>query len=204
MKNKKMTLIPMILITLCFSLSASAAGPTANPANGMMYYNAVAHQQKTNLIGMANVASSPDLLAEYYEQFLSKQRSIQEQLEYLAAKGDNMTDRDKDQIRVLLYQYEQFQKTAADVLKQLNESIQKMAAGVPRSALMAAPQERISPPDLHEIFDHLERATQDVKEKLRLLAERKDSMSIADIFEMQMAMNKLSQLAEMSTSVTKN
>ena len=77
-----------------------------------------------------------------------------------------------------------------------------MARGVPRTALMAAHSEKIDRSDLQEIYDSLERATQDVKEKLRIVTERKDSMSIADMFEMQMTMNKLSQLSEMGTSVT--
>lgn len=44
-------------------------------------------------------------------------------------------------------------------------------------------------------------ATTAVKQKLAALTAKKSSISVVDMFEMQMAMNHLSQLSEMSTSV---
>lgn len=44
-------------------------------------------------------------------------------------------------------------------------------------------------------------ATVAVKEKLKALTDKKESISVVDMFDMQMAMNHLSQLSEMSTSV---
>ncbi len=39
------------------------------------------------------------------------------------------------------------------------------------------------------------------KSKINLIRSKKSAMSIADMFDLQMAMNKLSQMSEMSTSV---
>lgn len=44
-------------------------------------------------------------------------------------------------------------------------------------------------------------ATQEVKNKLDKIKNNKSAISIGDMFEMQMLMNHLSQLSEMSTSV---
>jgi len=44
-------------------------------------------------------------------------------------------------------------------------------------------------------------ATVSAKRKLEILKARRSSISIADMFDMQMLMNHLSQLSEMSTSV---
>lgn len=44
-------------------------------------------------------------------------------------------------------------------------------------------------------------ATVSAKTKLELLKARRSSISIADMFDMQMLMNHLSQLSEMATSV---
>jgi hypothetical protein len=44
-------------------------------------------------------------------------------------------------------------------------------------------------------------ATVSAKQKLELLKARRSSISIADMFDMQMLMNHLSQLSEMSTNV---
>jgi len=44
-------------------------------------------------------------------------------------------------------------------------------------------------------------ATVSAKNKLDILKARRSSISIADMFDMQMLMNHLSQLSEMSTSV---
>ncbi len=44
-------------------------------------------------------------------------------------------------------------------------------------------------------------ATQQVKTKLQKIQSNKSAISIGDMFEMQMLMNHLAQLSEMSTSV---
>lgn len=44
-------------------------------------------------------------------------------------------------------------------------------------------------------------ATVSAKRKLEILKARRSSISIADMFDMQMLMNHLSQLSEMSTAV---
>lgn len=44
-------------------------------------------------------------------------------------------------------------------------------------------------------------ATVSAKNKLDILQARRSSISIADMFDMQMLMNHLSQLSEMSTSI---
>ena len=54
-------------------------------------------------------------------------------------------------------------------------------------------------------FDFLKQvvndATQQVKTKLEAIKKNNSAISIADMFEMQMLMNHLAQLSEMSTSV---
>lgn len=51
---------------------------------------------------------------------------------------------------------------------------------------------------LFEIVDH---ATSSAKAKLMEIKGRRSAISIGDMFEMQMLMNHLSQLSEMSTAV---
>lgn len=51
------------------------------------------------------------------------------------------------------------------------------------------------------LFGIVEEATKQVKEKMAILQGKGSAISIADMFEMQMLMNHLSQLSEMSTSV---
>jgi len=51
------------------------------------------------------------------------------------------------------------------------------------------------------LFDALTQATDDVKSKLKILQSKSSAVSIVDMFEMQMVMNRLTQMSEMSTSV---
>lgn len=55
--------------------------------------------------------------------------------------------------------------------------------------------------DIKFLLDIVNDATVSAKSKLSLLKGRRSSISIADMFDMQMLMNHLSQLSEMSTSV---
>lgn len=55
--------------------------------------------------------------------------------------------------------------------------------------------------EIKPLFDAVTQATEDVKSKLKILQSKGSNISIADMFEMQMLMNRLSQLSEMSTSV---
>jgi Family of unknown function (DUF5407) len=52
-----------------------------------------------------------------------------------------------------------------------------------------------------DVFDVVDAATKDVKAKMELLKGNGDNISIADMFEMQMLMNHLSQLSETTTSI---
>jgi hypothetical protein len=52
-----------------------------------------------------------------------------------------------------------------------------------------------------ELFSQIDNATKQAKAKLNTLASQGDAISVADMFEMQMLMNRLSQLSEMATSV---
>lgn len=54
---------------------------------------------------------------------------------------------------------------------------------------------------IDELFDRVEAATAQVKEKLNKLKSKGNNLSIADMFEMQMLMNHLSQLADTSSAV---
>jgi hypothetical protein len=56
----------------------------------------------------------------------------------------------------------------------------------------------LNTPDPAEV---IRQATAAVQAKLKLLKQKGEQISIADMFEMQMLMNHLSQLSEMSTSV---
>jgi len=47
----------------------------------------------------------------------------------------------------------------------------------------------------------IEDLTATAKSKIAMIRSKRSAMSIADMFDLQMAMNRLSQLSEMSTSV---
>lgn len=51
------------------------------------------------------------------------------------------------------------------------------------------------------LVDALGELTAIAKSKIAVIRSKKSAMSIADMFDLQMAMNKLSQFSEMSTSV---
>lgn len=69
---------------------------------------------------------------------------------------------------------------------------------MPGQSELNASQEAISLTGLLKIVNA---ATVSAKTKLAQLHARRSSISIADMFDMQMIMNRLSQLSEMSTSV---
>lgn len=52
-----------------------------------------------------------------------------------------------------------------------------------------------------DLFALVNDATNSAKQKLQLIKQNRSSISIGDMFEMQMLMNHLSQLSEMSTSI---
>jgi len=51
------------------------------------------------------------------------------------------------------------------------------------------------------LVDMIEQLTTTAKSKIARIRSQKSAMSIGDMFDLQMAMNKLSQFSEMSTSV---
>ncbi|MGR3951897.1 MAG: DUF5407 family protein [Chlamydia sp.] len=53
----------------------------------------------------------------------------------------------------------------------------------------------------HYLVDSIEQLTMIAKSKIAMIRSQKSSMSIADMFDLQMAMNRLSQFSEMSTSL---
>jgi hypothetical protein len=55
--------------------------------------------------------------------------------------------------------------------------------------------------DFSVLVDEIERLTQVAKSKIAAIRSKRSAMSIADMFDLQMAMNKLSQFSEMSTSI---
>jgi len=55
--------------------------------------------------------------------------------------------------------------------------------------------------NMRYLLDIVNDATISAKAKLAIMKARRSSISIADMFDMQMLMNHLSQLSEMSTSV---
>lgn len=55
--------------------------------------------------------------------------------------------------------------------------------------------------DVNFLFHIVSDATLSAKMKLQAIKDRRSSISIGDMFEMQMLMNHLSQLSEMSTNV---
>lgn len=54
---------------------------------------------------------------------------------------------------------------------------------------------------VNQLFGVIANATISAKAKLSGISNRKSSVSIGDMFEMQMLMNHLSQLSEMATAV---
>ena len=55
--------------------------------------------------------------------------------------------------------------------------------------------------EIAKLLETYQAATDEVKRRLESMRAKDDNISIVDMFEMQMTMNKLSQLSEMSTSV---
>lgn len=51
------------------------------------------------------------------------------------------------------------------------------------------------------LIDSIEGLSTVVKSKIAMIQAKKSAMSIGDMFDLQMAMNRLSQFSEMSTSV---
>ncbi len=51
------------------------------------------------------------------------------------------------------------------------------------------------------LVDSINELTAVAKSKIAIIRSKKSAMSIADMFDLQMAMNKLSQFSEMSTSL---
>jgi hypothetical protein len=51
------------------------------------------------------------------------------------------------------------------------------------------------------LIDAINLLTNEVKSKVAIIRSKRSAMSIADMFDLQMLMNKLSQFSEMSTSV---
>lgn len=54
---------------------------------------------------------------------------------------------------------------------------------------------------VQELFEVINDATVSARVKIQIIKDRRSAISIGDMFEMQMLMNHLSQLSEMSTSV---
>jgi hypothetical protein len=51
------------------------------------------------------------------------------------------------------------------------------------------------------LIDAINFLTTEVKSKIAIIRSKRSAMSIADMFDLQMLMNKLSQFSEMSTSI---
>lgn len=51
------------------------------------------------------------------------------------------------------------------------------------------------------LVDEIERLTSVAKSKIAQIRSKRSAMSISDMFDLQMAMNKLSQFSDMTTSV---
>ncbi|MBV9942226.1 MAG: DUF5407 family protein [Solirubrobacterales bacterium] len=77
------------------------------------------------------------------------------------------------------------------------DSVAAARRDVRRAPASARPAPDQAPGDLSAILD---RAAADVKQKMDALTGS-ENISISDMFEMQMLMNRLSQLSEMATSV---
>lgn len=54
---------------------------------------------------------------------------------------------------------------------------------------------------IQTLLDIVSEQTENARTKMNAIKDRGDSISIGDMFDMQMLMNRLSQLSEMSTSV---
>ena len=55
--------------------------------------------------------------------------------------------------------------------------------------------------DFTPLVDMIDLLSVQVKSKLATIRSKRSSMTIADMFDMQMGMNKLSQVSEMSTAI---
>jgi len=84
-----------------------------------------------------------------------------------------------------------------DAIIRGDDEIQKADAGLREENALALE------PNAESLSEQVANATEAVRTKLKALQERQESITIADMFEMQMLMNHLSQLNEMSTSVVK-
>jgi len=65
-------------------------------------------------------------------------------------------------------------------------------------AYFLAPKKGVS---FSALVSAIEDLTAVAKSKIAMIRSKRSAMSIADMFDLQMAMNRLSQLSEMSTSV---
>ncbi len=105
-------------------------------------------------------------------------------------------------------------RVVARDIRARNQIISALSSAIITDELRASRAER----DLHRIragvaqeatdsagraalLDVVDDAETNAKRKLEQIARKGESISIADMFEMQMLMNKLSQLSEMSTSI---
>ena len=73
--------------------------------------------------------------------------------------------------------------------------------GIPNIDRFRSEHDRSIGLDVRVLFDTVNAATDGVKEKLTEIKVETDQISIGQMFEMQMLMNNLAQLSEMSTSV---
>jgi hypothetical protein len=64
--------------------------------------------------------------------------------------------------------------------------------------ILGGAQQSVAFGPLIDIINHL---TNDVKSKIGIIRSKRSAMSIADMFDLQMMMNKLSQMSELSTSM---
>lgn len=55
--------------------------------------------------------------------------------------------------------------------------------------------------DFSGLIDLIDKATQTAKKKIEEIQSRGDNVAIGDMFEMQIMMNQLTQLAELATSI---
>jgi hypothetical protein len=62
-------------------------------------------------------------------------------------------------------------------------------------------QGKVGVADFSPLVNFIESLSLAVRTKIAAIRSKKSSMSIADMFDLQMAMNKLSQFSEMSTSL---
>lgn len=78
----------------------------------------------------------------------------------------------------------------------VTENPSAFGVGVTRTEAQRQPGFNVS-----ELFRIVNDATRSAKAKLQEIKNRRSAISIGDMFEMQMLMNHLSQLSEMSTAV---